>query len=80
MYCAGPLPSPKNLAQLVNASAVLELIDDSITVDQREKILANIQRDVKAFVKKEDQVSDLQGKSPRIAVSFQKSPRSLKNL
>ena len=80
MYCAGPLPSPKNLAQLVNASAVLELIDDSITVDQREKILANIQRDVKAFVKKEEKVSDPQGKSPRIAVSFQKSPRSLKNL
>ena len=47
--------------------------EEPITVENASLVSAG-------SLKKEEQVSDLQGKSPRIAVSFQKNPRSLKNL
>ena len=68
--CSGPLPSPSDLARLVNTSAVMELISASITGDQRGKIKANLDRDVEKFIDVEVQVSGFSGKSPRIAVSI----------
>ena len=68
MRLTGPLPAPQDFKSLVNTTAVLDLISDGISANQRETLREDIEAAVVEFARTEGQVSGFSGKNPRIAV------------